>query len=705
MRRKVLASALSVLLVTASVPVPAIAEGIDDVQPVAIEQAAAPEEAADEAADGEQVPADNATEPAADEATASDAGEAVVDEAAETENAIAAEEPAAEATDEAEGADAEAATVADVADTAAATPATQAAGDPYETEAPAYDAAKLAGIYGSVHYRVGDGAKNSTSIVNANNIAYIGKPMKDNETGGWKIVVTLKSDLTAADLGLRSWEVGGNDPKQLYVADTSDLSIQFKTDSATDGTWGVSSTAGAEITFTSEQPKPQNPGTINITDVISTLGTINYTLKTADGGTYDARTEIATDANMANLGSTYWNGSAWAADVTLQAFDTPEAYGIEVPAFFAGDYQLDAEASKLTVTFVYQDGAWTCPYENIARLVFTEVTAPTVDDIAGMWGVAYYTLRNADGSEGYTVTTQLKADALSVGTPYLDNGAWKVDITVDALTSPEDYDIMVPGWHDEEYKLNAGDSKLTFTMTRNVDGTWSADPLDTATLVFDPVVAPAFDINNELNVYGTVRYQLNKADDTTYEDNTHLVSADNIASVGIPYQTEDGCWAVDVTLKDTATPDDYEVPNWALGDGAWKLDTNASDLTLTFRTLSPEGTTWYCSGADRANLVFAEQADAPDEKPGTGDGTEKPGTGTGTEQPGDDTKAPVTDDAQDKGNASDNQAKDTQEAAADEDTLTQTGDPADGLAVIAAGGVLAVVAGIELKRRSAGERL
>lgn len=37
MRRKVLASALSVLLVTASVPVPAIAEGIDDVQPVAIE--------------------------------------------------------------------------------------------------------------------------------------------------------------------------------------------------------------------------------------------------------------------------------------------------------------------------------------------------------------------------------------------------------------------------------------------------------------------------------------------------------------------------------------------------------------------------------------------------------------------------------------------------------------------------------------------
>ena len=65
----------------------------------------------------------------------------------------------------------------------------------------------------------------------------------------------------------------------------------------------------------------------------------------------------------------------------------------------------------------------------------------------------------------------------------------------------------------------------------------------------------------------------------------------------------------------------------------------------------------------------------------------------------------MTDDAQDKGNASDDQAKDTQEAAADEDTLTQTGDPADGLAVIAAGGVLAVVAGIELKRRSAGERL
>ncbi len=65
----------------------------------------------------------------------------------------------------------------------------------------------------------------------------------------------------------------------------------------------------------------------------------------------------------------------------------------------------------------------------------------------------------------------------------------------------------------------------------------------------------------------------------------------------------------------------------------------------------------------------------------------------------------MTNDVQDKGSTSSEQAKGAQDSTLDEDTLTQTGDPADGLAIIAAGGVLAVVAGIELKRRNASDRL
>lgn len=848
MRRKVLASALSVLLVTASVPVPAIAEGIDDVQPVAIEQAAAPEEAADEAADGEQVPADNATEPAADEATASDAGEAVVDEAAETENAIAAEEPAAEATDEAEGADAEAATVADVADTAAATPATQAAGDPYETEAPAYTAADLARIYGSVSYRVDDGSSKSTTVVSADNFAYVGTPMKNNETGGWKIVTTLKADGTADDYGLKSWDLGGVDPASLHIdEDVSDLSVTFETSSASDDSWGVAANGRASLVFTAAEQLPAQPAQPGITDVIEAPATINYTLKNAEDGTYDAAVAIGSDARMASISSVYWNDalSAWAVDVTLRQFDTPADYGIEVPAFFAGDYELDADASTLTTTLVYQDGSWERAYGSTANLVFTEkvAKAPEFDlsqvtskvlsyDITGNglkpksygmrgneipanmvesisdpvqnedggWDIVV-TLKNGTAAdygvpEGYlrgqaaedmvidtsaetkmqftaktdnpTDTTwtvyagdkaeftfvyresvpTANADGLaavsnsvnysmqraeggayeartsigstenieSIGEVYKNSdGAWAVDVTLKSDADPADYgldnEVATQG---KPYKLDVDSSKLvaTFVWTKGVLGySWKCNGTNQAKLVFKEVTAPAFDINNELNTWGTVTYDLKHADGTSDLDNgTHLVKADNIASVGEPYQTADGCWAVDVTLKDTATTDDYQVPSWKLHDGDYALDSDASDLTMTFRTNGLDGTTWYCSGSDRANLVFAEQADAPGENPGEdtenpGEDTEKPGTGTGTEQPGDDTKVPVTDDAQDKGNASDDQAKDTQEAAADEDTLTQTGDPADGLAVIAAGGVLAVVAGIELKRRSAGERL
>lgn len=847
MRRKVLASALSVLLVTASVPVPAIAEGIDDVQPVAIEQTAASEEATEDAV---AAPADDAAEDVSEEAAAQDATEVVDGAAVEAEEPAATDEPAADVSSDAEDADAQAVAATTAADTAAAVPSTQTAGDPYETEAPAYTAADLARIYGSVSYRVDDGSSKSTTVVSADNFAYVGKPMKNNETGGWKIVATLKADGTADDYGLKSWNLGGADPASLHIdEDASDLSVTFETSSASDDSWGVAANGRASLVFTAAEQLPAQPAQPGITDVIEAPATINYTLKNAEDGTYDAAVAIGSDARMANISSVYWNDalSAWAVDVTLQQFDTPADYGIEVPAFFAGDYELDADASTLTTTLVYQDGSWVRAYGSTAKLVFAEkveqapefdlsqltskvlsyditgnglkpksygmrgneIPANMVESISdpvqnedGGWDIVV-TLKNGTAAdygvpEGYlrgqaaedmvidtsaetkmqftaktdnpTDTTwtvyagdkaeftfvyrepvpTANADDLaavsnsvnysmqragggayeartsigstenieSIGKVYKNSdGAWAVDVTLKPDADPADYgldnEVATQG---KPYKLDVDSSKLvaTFVWTKGVLGySWKCNGANQAKLVLAEVTAPAFDINNEINTWGTVSYDLKHADGTSDLDNgTHLVKADNIASVGEPYLTADGCWAVDVTLKDTATPDDYEVPNWALGDGAWKLDTNASDLTMTFRTLSPEGTTWYCSGADRANLVFDEQADGPDEKPGTGEDTEKPGTGTDaekpgsdTEEPGDDTKAPVTDDVQDKGSTSSEQAKGAQDSPSDEETLTQTGDPADGLAVIAAGGVLAVAVGIELKRRGTGERL
>lgn len=833
--KKAVAGALSALMISMSVPVPAIAEGVDEAQPAAIEQAAGEKETA------ENTTSDAAPEQAADKkipATQAASDSAEKDAAAAPETVDDAEDPARDVQDEQE---VDTAVAADASDTAAGVPATQAAGDPYETEAPGYTTADLARIYGSVSYRVNNGSANSISVVSANNFARVGKPMKNNETGGWRIIATLKADGTADDYGLKSWELGGADPASLRIdEDASDLTIAFETSNASDDSWGVAANR-ASLVFTAEEQRPTQPGQPGITDVLEAPATINYTLKNAEGGTYDAAVAIGSDERMANISSVYWSDalSAWAVDVTLQQFSTPADYGIEVPAFFAGEYELDADASTLKTTLVYQDGSWVRSYGSTAKLVFAEkvapapttpfniddvldedsavhyyangvlhatsigsadnvvsvgkpvrhdsgrksywsvdvtirgagttaadydvptgylgntdpsewaydesedndltttfvlydgqsswtegagcyallhfkheVPAPSADDIAGMWGVAYYTLRNEDGSEAYTVTTQTKADDLSVGAPYLVNGAWKVDITIDALTSPSDYGITLPGWYSGQYKLNSKDSKLTFTMTRNADGEWTANPLDAAKLVFDPVAAPAFDINNELNVTNMVRYQLNKADGTRYENSTHLVSADNIASVRAPYQTEDGCWVVDVTLKADATPDGYEVPNWALGDGTWKLDADESDLTLTFRTLTPEGTTWYCSGNDRALLVFTEKTEAenpgtttPGEDVGTGDDVENPEGNEGAKDPSDAEKPEGASDGSaeqgaDKQNAAKQHDGEDAPAQEDEDKLAQTGDPLNGLVAIAAAGTITLVAGIELKRRN-----
>ena len=845
--RKAIAGALSALMIATSVPTPALAEMLPTASAAETEPAIeAP------AADASAAETPAVEEAAAEDGAANGTDSDMAAGTATEQDTVAEENSSATAgTETAEDIVEEGVTAGDAAPAAAANePAQQAAGDPYEETAPTYDAAALARIYGSVSYRVGDGYASSTSVVSAGNFERIGKPMKNNETGGWRIVATLKADGTADDYGLRSWDVGGNDPASLFIdAEASDLSIIFETSSATDGTWSVS--ARAVLVFTAEQPQPAQPAQPGTTDVIKAAATIDYTLKNAEDGTYDGAVAIGSDSRMANITSVYWNEglSAWAVDVTLRQLGTPADYGIDVPAFFAGDYALDTASSKFVTTLVYQDGAWARAAGATASLVFTEqvAQAPAFDlsqitskvlsyDITGgglkpksysmrgneipadmveslsdpvqnedggwdivvtlkngtaadydvpegylrgqaaeemvidptaetvmqftaktdsptdttwtvyagdkaeftfvhesqiapafdinnelnVWGTVGYDLMYADGTSSTDNGTHLVSaeNVASEGEPYqTEGGCWAIDVTLKDTATPDDY--QVPNWQlgDGEFKLDKDASDLTMTFrTLTPDGTtWYCAGADRANLVFveqgtDPVVAPAFDINNELNVWGTVGYDLMYADGTSSTDNgTHLVSAENVASEGEPYQTEGGCWAIDVTLKDTATPDDYQVPNWQLGDGEFKLDKDASDLTMTFRTLTPDGTTWYCAGADRANLVFVEQGTDPGEQPG-GD-EQKPGGDEGQQpggdehQPGDSEGQQSGDDVKDVADDGSADAQDARDNTADSDdgeegeTLPQTGDPLGGLIAIAAGSMITLVAGVELKRR------
>lgn len=251
--------------------------------------------------------------------------------------------------------------------------------------------------------------------------------------------------------------------------------------------------------------------------------------------------------------------------------------------------------------------------------------------------------------------------------------------------------------------------------------------------------APAFDIDEQLLKTGAVSYTLLRADGSTYQNSSAIRSAGRVASVGDPYRDEQGRWAVDVVLSSGVSASDF-APAWALGGSGWSLDEEASKLTLTFRTLSAEGTAWYCTGADRASLVFEEQVDqggAPgvdDNTPGEdtdGSGTETPDEGAGTETPdeGTDTETPdegtgTDQGAQDNGqngNADGDENEDSQtfvssdsdddESASTPDSqetdeqasasLPQTSDPGLIGAALAtlASGIAATTAGLRLHRR------
>lgn len=874
MRRKVLAGALSALLVATSTPVPALAENLEGAAQPVLEQGNQQAEAVDAGTSSEQAVEESVQqEGSAADYDAASAGIARGDATPDAANASdaakasgATEAHAAKTSAEQRAqADAPASPVQELSTDDGTQPAPsaangRAAGDSYANEAPSHEASDFVGIYGMISYYYDNGSSTgSVAIPNADAIASIGEPVH-KASGGWTVTVTLRSDLTANQLGVPSWNV--SDPANKHIdVDNSKLTIEFSTDSDTDGSWSCFGAARASIKFTTKKPAQpsddpyateapsheainfvgkdlpityysddgsshvrltiskadfidsisepshnadggwtvtvtlrddltaqqigalpalvkdpankyidtaksklsiefstkddksktwecsdqalgaslyftaeklvQAPAAPTAADIAVIQGAANYTLQNEDGSEgYSNRMNIPEDV-IENVSDVYKaiDGN-YAVDVTLAAKKTPADYGIEPPAFYDTAYELDQDASTLTMTLEYVDGAWTYTWPSVIQLVFAPVAGPTFDmsEQVNKVGNIAYVVYDENGKQEYSGSATLSKlggmdKVTGVGKPQQqDNGTWAVDVTLadDTLASLNQTDV--PSYmlkHDKgAYVLDLKASDLTGTYRTTGSGTtYTIFGNDRPTFVFryqepQEPQAPAFDISNELNVYGTVNYKVNKADGSSYDNGTHLVSADNIANVGTPYQTEDGCWTVDVVLKGDPAPEDYAVPNWVLGDAGYEFDANASDLTLTFRTLTPEGTTWYCSGNDRALLVFAEKTEG--ENPGTTVPGEDVDTGDDAENPegGEDVKDPS--DGEKPEDASDGAAEqnaDKQDAAKrrdggdapeqkDEDKLAQTGDPLDGLVAVAAAGTITLVAGIELKRRN-----
>ena len=159
-----------------------------------------------------------------------------------------------------------------------------------------------------------------------------------------------------------------------------------------------------ETTEPASDPKvSEKPATIAITTIITAPDTISYTLKKADGTTYEGVAPIGTDANMDNFTDSYWDGSHWIFDIPLQVFETPEQYGLTVPAGFEGDYKLDPASSSATVKFMYVDNAWVPATGAGATLVFVEEAVPVapafdVADELNTYGTVKYDLIHTDGT-------------------------------------------------------------------------------------------------------------------------------------------------------------------------------------------------------------------------------------------------------------------------------------------------------------------
>ena len=212
--------------------------------------------------------------------------------------------------------------------------------------------------------------------------------------------------------------------------------------------------------------------------------------------------------------------------------------------------------------------------------------------------------------------------------------------------------------------------------------------------------APAVDVSQLLNTYGTVSY---KVEGGTQDGSAPYLDVAKVgAAAGTPEKQEDGTWRVTLTLEPAELAEVLLVHGWELPDGTtaedFQVDREASTLTATFET-NEAGTSWYLVPGQGIKVAFVKKPTAPvnPSEPGQG------GQTTPEQKP--ETPAQNVSGRHDDGATAPAGkkvvAKHGKTAAASKKVLPQTGDD-NGTVMLAAGalGVAALAAGsFEFARR------
>lgn len=339
---------------------------------------------------------------------------------------------------------------------------------------------------------------------------------------------------------------------------------------------------------------------------------------TADGST----NSYSIYKYTATAGDPYQDADGnWCVDVSI---DPAKALNSYLPVGLAkSDYELDTAASKLTATFRTEGAngttyklAWKRDGGDQARIVFKKkASAPAfsfADDAQWDAQNVRYTVEggNFDGTD-YSNSTTIGFGPATAGEPYRDaDGTWKVDVALDAAKA----DFWFPGAQAdvEDYELDRDASQLTATYTWT-GKKWECMGNARANLVFKKkAVAPAVDVSQLLNTYGTVFY---KVEGGTQGGSAPYLDAVKVgATAGTPEKQEDGTWRVTLTLEPAELAEALLVHSWELPDGTtaedFQVDRNASTLTATFET-NGAGTSWYLVPGQGIKVAFVKKESAP----------------------------------------------------------------------------------------------
>lgn len=248
-----------------------------------------------------------------------------------------------------------------------------------------------------------------------------------------------------------------------------------------------------------------------------------------------------------------------------------------------------------------------------------EAEAPAHDASAFVY--TYGTVSYKYGENGSSSSTMIGAasNIASIGEPTKnEKGGWDVTVTLDAQATASDFGLsswQVGSKNPKSVYIDAAASKLTieFSTDSASDSSWSCSGPSRASIVFTDQAsaqAPAFDVNDVLDVDNAVHYYANGST----KHATNIGSISNVVSWSQPVRHENAniprlsYWSVDVTIKGAGTTAaDYGVPTGYLGQtdpSEWVFDdSQENDLVTTF-VLYDGQSKWQAGAGSYALLHF-----------------------------------------------------------------------------------------------------